>query len=77
VGERVSAISRDFYFADSKQLTPLQVMDTLGSVTPLLVLFWREASSVKEFAKQSIVGQDTTIILNRGDFIRQKALLGE
>ena len=44
--KRVSAIPGNFYFADPKQLTPLPVIGTLGPVTPLLVLFWREASSL-------------------------------
>jgi hypothetical protein len=52
---RVSAVPRDFYFADPKQLTPLQVIGTLGSVTPLPVLFWQEE---RNSYNNQLFGQD-------------------
>jgi hypothetical protein len=58
---RVSAVPGDIYFADPKQLTPLPVIGSLGSVTPLLVLCWREAYSVKQFAKQSVIRQQFSV----------------
>jgi hypothetical protein len=41
-----STSSGDFYFADPKQLTRLSAVGILAIIIPLLVLFWREASSV-------------------------------
>jgi hypothetical protein len=70
---RVSAFPGDIYFADPNTLTGLPVISTLGPFTSLLVLFWREASSITQFAQQSISGQDATIILSGGNFVRQRS----
>jgi hypothetical protein len=70
---RTSAFLAGFYFADPNTLTGLPIISTLGPFTSLLVLFWREASSITQFAQQSIIGQDATIILSGRNFMCQRA----